>query len=115
MESQRAKNLFSLVDHAELFDGNGRAIGNPRGQAGGGRLVPCGKSMVFRQLPDFFLSQSGFDEGAADFQFRASLPARTVIAGIVQVVAVNYVAKSTLHSHPLEQGVQLVFTEVATI
>src|SRR5476651_2687236 len=77
-----------VLDHPELLVGHFGVIRNARRQARRRRLVPRRQSREARQLANLVLRQIHFVERAAHAELARGLPARTVVAAIVRVVAV---------------------------
>jgi hypothetical protein len=54
-----------------------------------------------RKLSNFALPQPGFNQWATDFELPAGLPARAIVANIIEVVSVNNDTEAALESQRL--------------
>ena len=113
-ESEAAQRLFGALDHPQLLVGDFGVVRNARRQARRRRLVPGRQAGAARQLADFVLGQIDFVERAAHAELARRLAARTVVAAVVGVVAVDDDGAAVI-GDPRQVRVELVLAVVAAV
>ena len=84
-EAERAQRRLGLLDRGQAAQRDRRAVGQPRGQAGRGRLVPGAQAEPARPVPDVVLGEAGLDQGKAGAGGRRGGLARAVVAQVAHV------------------------------
>src|SRR6185503_12296602 len=113
-ESERTKRILGRLDDLQLLAGDLVEVGNPRGQARRGRLVPRRQAGAARQLTNFGLPEIDLVERAPDAELARRLAARTVVAAIVGVVPVDDHRAAPLRNRR-QVRVELVLAEVTAV
>src|SRR5262245_6818601 len=88
-KSEAAKRLFGLFDRAQLFVGHVMQVRNSRRQTSRRGFVPGREPGAARELADLGFAQLDFVERTAHAELARGLPAGTIIAAVVSVVAVD--------------------------
>src|SRR2546421_623596 len=71
--------------------------------------------MTMGKLANFGFRQLRFDQRTSNFEFRTGFAARAIVSGIIQIVAVDDISKSTLNGHFMQSGVEVLFAEITAV
>src|SRR5262249_39259382 len=114
-EAKATHGFFPLINHAQFVDSHRRSVRNARGETRRCRLIPCRQTNALGKFPNIRLGHLRFDQWTANLEFTSSLSSRTVVTGVVEIIAVDDVTKAALQRNVLEFRIQLVLAEVATV
>src|SRR5262245_58731447 len=114
-KAEFAQKFLTAIDHAKFFARDFRSVRNTRRQTRGCRLVPGRQAQLSRKFPNVFLAKPGLNQRTSNLQFATGLTAGPIIARIVQVVAIDYIAETTINRDRLQPAVELVFAKITAV
>jgi hypothetical protein len=114
-DAEGADVLLGLADAAEVFDSDGGAVRDARGEAGHRGLVPRGEAATTGQLADVGLRQFCVDEGAADGVLAGGFASGAEVASVVEVAAVEDGVVCAVVGYRAEEAVEFVFAVEAAV
>ncbi len=114
-ETESAKTVFEPVDLVQTLGRDLGAVGKARRQAGKLRLVPGGKTELFRQLAHVALRHGRIDKRLARAVLLGRLQAGTVVAEVVGVGAKQNFLQPQALGHRLRDVEQLVLAVKAAV
>jgi hypothetical protein len=114
-EAHLAQRGLRLLHHPQLAVGDLGVVRNARRQAGRRGFIPRGHAGGSRQLADLLLGESDLVERTAHAMLAGGLAARTIVAAIVGVVAVEHHVDGARRGERRQRRIQLLLAVVAAV
>ena len=114
-EAKRAKSLFALFHNRQPFRRDLDAVGNARGEAGGGRAIPHRHLGAAGKFTDVGLGEARIEQRSQNFVLTRGALAGSPVALVVHVNAVSHRSEAALGDEFIEFVKQFVLAKVAAV
>ena len=114
-KAQLNKQLLCLLKHLELGGSDRLAVGDARGQAGKGGLVPARQAHMPGERPNVGLAEARASQGAGNPELADSLHAGAVVCQVIEVGALHHHRDSLCRRLLLDHAQKLELAEVAPV
>ena len=114
-EAEVAKGGFGAVDQSEALGRDFGAVGEARGEAGGGRAIPRGEIGAAREFADFGFVEANVEQRGQDVMLGGGFVAGAEVERVVGVDTVGDGGKILCGSEFVENAEQFIFAEVAAV
>ena len=115
VEAEVAQDVLGFLNHAELFRGNGFAIGHPRAKAGHLGFVGGGQAELGGERADIGLGQPSLLQRSPHLELCGGLGTGAVVANVAGVFAVGDDGQAFGLGQRGQLGEEFVFAEVAAV